>query len=94
MLNFKDFTECYRFTDRFIPVHQCSSTLILLIEFYVDFIEVRDFVYSAVGADINAIDSQKQTPLDTAREGNFKVQIVQLDTLEVPVEETVSIPCI
>ena len=51
--------------------------MILLLEFHVDFIEVKDFVYSAVGADINAIDSRKQTPLHTAaREG--EVQIVQL----------------
>ena len=33
----------------------------LIIDFYVDFIEVKDFVYSAVGAD-----SRKQTPLHTA----------------------------
>ena len=66
--------------------------VILLIEFYVDSIVIKDFIYSAVGDDTNAIDSQKQTPSDTAREG--KVQLVQLDTPEAPVEETVSILCI
>ena len=51
--------------------------MILIIDFYVDFNEVKDFVYSAVVAEIDAIDSRKQTPLHTAaREG--KVKIVQL----------------
>ena len=36
----------------------------------------KDFVYSALGAEIDAIDSQKQTPLHTAARAK-KCQIVQ-----------------
>ena len=54
-----------------------SINIMLILDFYVDFIEVKDFFYTAVGADINAIDSRKQTPLHTAaREG--EILIVQL----------------
>ena len=50
--------------------------MLLKIDFQLDFIEVKDFTYSAVGADINAIDRRKQTPLHiAAREG--EIQIVQ-----------------